>query len=133
MNDPSMNNILRWGIENSEASQNGATPNQPKTQLDPKALEAFFTGGIKSEADQMKEAMATIEHQQATLDQKRVAFEDLEMLLGSIDNANNLEPLQLWTRLIAQLDHEEAELRKGAAWCAGTAVENNPRAQERVS
>jgi hsp70-interacting protein len=34
--------------------------------------------------------------------------------------------------LVDQLDHEEAELRKYAAWCIGTAIENNPRAQERV-
>ncbi|PVI03909.1 putative Hsp70 nucleotide exchange factor [Periconia macrospinosa] len=131
MADPMMNNILRWGIENSEASQNSDTPAAARTQLNPAALQALF-GGMKSDAEQMKDAMKTIEDPNVALDEKETAFEDFEMMIQGIDNANNLEPLGLWTRLIDKFDHDEAVLRKWAVWCAGTAVENNPKAQERL-
>ncbi|CAI6333734.1 unnamed protein product [Periconia digitata] len=131
MADPMMNNILRWGIENSESSQTDGAPAAAKTQLNPAALQALF-GGMKSDAEQMKDAMNTIEDPKISTDEKEVAFEDFEMIIQGIDNANNLEALGLWTRLIEKLDHEEPVLRKWAAWCAGTAVENNPKAQERL-
>ena len=105
MADPMMNNILRWGIENSEASQNDGTPPAARTQLNPAALQALF-GGMKSEAEQMKDAMKIIEDPEVALDEKEGAFEDFEMMIQGIDNANNLEPLGLWTKLIEKLDHE---------------------------
>lgn len=132
MADPMMNNILRWGIENSEASQDNAAPAAARTQLNPAALQALF-GGMKSDSEQLKDAMNIIEDPKTTSEEKETAFEDFEMIIQGIDNANNLEPLGLWSRLVDKFDHEEPALRKWAAWCAGTAVENNPKAQERVS
>ncbi|KAF2640731.1 putative Hsp70 nucleotide exchange factor [Massarina eburnea CBS 473.64] len=134
MADPVMNNLLRWGIENSESSHDPNAPNAPpesRTQLNPAALQAFF-GGMKSDADHMKDSMNIIEDAGASNEQKEVAFEDLEMLIQGIDNANNMENLGLWSRLVDKFEHEEPSLRKWAAWCAGTAVENNPKAQERL-
>ncbi|KAF1961307.1 putative Hsp70 nucleotide exchange factor [Byssothecium circinans] len=131
MADPVMNNLLRWGIENSEASKDPNTPPEQRTQLDPAALQAFF-GGMKSDADRMKDAMNIIDDSASTTEQKEVAFEDFEMLIQGIDNANNMESLGLWSRLIDKFQHEESNLRLWAAWCAGTAVENNPKAQERL-
>jgi hsp70-interacting protein len=131
MADPVMNNLLRWGIENSEASKDDNAPAPARTALDPAALQAFF-GGMKSDADVMKDSMNIIEDADSTVEQKEVAFEDFEMLIEGIDNANNIENLGLWSRLVDKFSLEEASLRKWAAWCAGTAVENNPKAQERV-
>lgn len=39
----------------------------------------------------------------------------------------------MWTPLVGVLGDEEGELRLMAAWCVGTAVQNNEKAQERVS
>jgi hsp70-interacting protein len=80
----------------------------------------------------MKASMNTITSTDATLGNKLTAFDDLEQLIETIDNANNLEVLGLWTPLVQQLQNEEPELRRMAAWCIGTAVQNNPKAQERV-
>ena len=33
---------------------------------------------------------------------------------------------------LGQLDNEAADMRRMAAWCLGTAVQNNVQAQERV-
>ena len=43
-----------------------------------------------------------------------------------------MAPLGLWTPLLGLLENKEAEIRKMAAWCVGTAVQNNVQAQERA-
>lgn len=81
----------------------------------------------------MLRKMDIIMSDEHSLEDKVSAFDDFEMLIENLDNANNMENLGLWTKLVDQLEHEEDEIRKYAAWCTGTAVENNARAQERVN
>jgi len=90
--------------------------------------------GGPSQADLMREAMTIITSSdpEVTHDSKMIAFDNLEQLVENIDNANNMEPLGLWTPLLAQLNSPSAELRRMAAWCAGTTVQNNVKAQERL-
>lgn len=127
--DPGMNNLLKWSIENTVPSDPNAPP--PSRTLDTEALKALMGG--PSDAELMKESMAAIQSPDINLDDKLTAFDNLEQLVESIDNANNLESLGLWTPLIHQLSSEEAGIRMMAAWCVGTAVQNNIKAQERVS
>jgi hypothetical protein len=150
--DKNLNNLLRWGIENSAPATtngaNGATavtahsadsnasptasaaPRAPRSDLNPELLQALFGG--PSEAELMKAAMEVITDPSADLENKLVAFDNFEQLIESLDNANNMEPLALWTPLLSMLSHEEHELRRYAAWCVGTAVQNNARSQERL-
>lgn len=132
MTDPRLNNLLKWGIENSDVSRNDPSVQQnPSTNIDPEILRQVMGG--PSDADLMRQKMDIITSPEHALEDKVQAFDDFEMLIETIDNANNMENLKLWTKLAEQLDHEDAELRKYAAWCIGTAVENNPQAQQRVS
>ncbi|MCJ1285138.1 hsp70 nucleotide exchange factor fes1 [Xylographa opegraphella] len=127
--DPGMNHLLKWGIENSST----ATPSPdapPPRPLDPAILQAIFGG--PSDADLMKQSMDAILSPDITLENKLTAFDNFEQLIESIDNANNLEPLGLWTPLVELLKNEEGQLRRMAAWCVGTAVQNNEKAQERA-
>jgi hypothetical protein len=135
MADPRMQNLLKWGIENSEASRNDPNaPKDPARTLDPEALRELLTGmSGPSDAEMMLRKMDIIQDPSFSVEDRVSAFDDFEMLIENLDNANNMENLGLWSRLVEQLEHEEDELRKYAAWCAGTAVENNVRAQERVS
>ncbi|KAL2142078.1 hypothetical protein VTI28DRAFT_1591 [Corynascus sepedonium] len=159
--DKNLSNLLKWSIENSAPSSgvNGATavtthPSDNNssstptttataadtgatsrtapagTNLNPEVLSALFGG--PSDAELMRAAMEVIRDEQATLENKLIAFDNFEQLIESIDNANNLEPLALWTPLLATLEHDESELRRMAAWCVGTAVQNNVRSQERL-
>ncbi|MCJ1256852.1 hsp70 nucleotide exchange factor fes1 [Lignoscripta atroalba] len=66
------------------------------------------------------------------LEQKLIALDNLEQLIETIDNANNLQSLGLWTPLVSLLGDGEGEVRRLAAWCVGTAVQNNGGAQERL-
>ncbi|KAK4219527.1 nucleotide exchange factor Fes1-domain-containing protein [Rhypophila decipiens] len=112
------------------APSGGGATHRP---IDPAVLDALFGG--PSEADLMKAAIEVITSpasENVPLEQKLIAFDNLEQLIESLDNANNLEPLALWSPLLSVLEHEEAELRKMAAWCVGTAVQNNVKTQERL-
>jgi len=142
--DKNLNNLLKWSIENSKpqgttgvaAVDNGAgagaPTGTPSSDLTPELMAALFGG--PSEAELMKAAIELINDpdESVTLDQRLTAFDNFEQLIESLDNANNLENLQLWAPLLDLLEHEERELRLMAAWCVGTAVQNNVKTQERL-
>jgi len=92
MNDPGLNNLLKWGVS-------GGTET-----LDPKAaatLKTFLTGiQPKSEADIMREQMYVIlskdeEGEDTTPDEIDSAIDALEVAVGQIDNGHNLEVLRV--------------------------------------
>jgi hsp70-interacting protein len=142
MADPSqqqsLNELLRWGIENSASTQNGTTTQAPSAEstssrgLNPEIL-AQLLGG-PSDADRMKEAMSAIVAplDQVDIENKKTAWDNFEQLIENLDNANNMEPLGLWKPLVQQLSSSEAEMRKWAAWCISTAVQNNIKSQEKL-
>lgn len=131
----SLNQLLQWSIENSESSRDAAPTDQqrdPNRGLNSKMLSELLGG--PSDADRMREAMTAIvaPMDQVNLENKSIAWDNFEQLIEQIDNANNMESMGLWQPLIQQLDHEEGEMRKGAAACLNTAVQNNVKCQERL-
>ena len=130
---PGMNELLKWSVENSSTTANDPSAAPPTNRhLNPEALNALFGG--PSDADLMIASMQAIKSSdpEITLEDKLVAFDNFEQLIENLDNANNLQPLALWTPLLECLAHEEAEIRMMAAWCVGTAVQNNEKSQERL-
>lgn len=133
-----MNQLLKWSIENSES-----TRNEPTASTDPEAERPSGPGlsqeaiqslmGGPSDAELMKQSMDAIQSPDVALEHKLVAFDNFEQLIEIIDNANNMQALGLWTPLKEQLCHQDADMRRMAAWCLGTAVQNNQKSQERVS
>lgn len=120
-----MEKLLHWSIANAQGdSEAVARAGQP----DPKLLEQLFGGG-PDEPTLMKHAMAVISNPEATLENKLTAFDNFEMLIENLDNANNIENLKLWEPLIAVLDSTESELRAFALSVTGTAVQNNEKSQ----
>ncbi|PHH88781.1 hypothetical protein CDD83_7061 [Cordyceps sp. RAO-2017] len=135
MEDKRLNDLLRWSIENSETSRDdgAAAAAAPTTDLTPDVMAALMGG--PSDADLMRASMDIIGaplSEQVSLGDKLIAFDNLEQLIESLDNANNMASLGLWTPLLAQLDSDRAELRRMAAWCVGTAVQNNAGTQDRL-
>ncbi|KAF2671936.1 putative Hsp70 nucleotide exchange factor [Microthyrium microscopicum] len=130
--DRGLNEVLRWGIENSTTpnkSTDTTLPTQPARPLDPALLSALFGG--PSDADLMRSAMAAIKSPDVDLENKLIAFDNFEQMIENLDNANNIEALKLWEPLIEELGNAEAEIRALAAWCVGTAVQNNEKSQEK--
>jgi hsp70-interacting protein len=131
--DPGLNELLKWSVENSTTTANDLDTAPPSNRhLNPDALNSLFGG--PSDADLMKSSMSAIlsTDPEITLDDKLVAFDNFEQLIENLDNANNLSPLALWTPLLGCLSSEESEIRRMAAWCVGTAVQNNENSQERL-
>ncbi|KAM0691243.1 hypothetical protein Q7P36_010014 [Cladosporium allicinum] len=137
MNDPGLNRLLQWSVQNSAASRNDPTTVQtddvrePARALNPELLKQLMGG--PSEADLMKQAMHAIVAplDQCDLENKLIAWDNFEQLIEGIDNAKNMQPLGLWIPLVEQLDHEIPDMRAWAAHCLNTAVQNNPDCQER--
>ncbi|KAK3686699.1 hsp70 nucleotide exchange factor fes1 [Vermiconidia calcicola] len=134
----SLNQLLQWGIENSDASRNDSTTQATDQQRDPTrgpnaAALAELLGG-PSDADRMREAMSAIVApiDQVDLENKLIAWDNFEQLIEQIDNANNIESLGMWPPLLQQLDNPEPEMRKMAAWSMSTAVQNNVKCQEKL-
>ena len=128
---PAMNELLKWSVENSTAT--AADPNAPPPQtraLPADAMNVLFGG--PSDADLMKASIYAVQSTdpEVTIEDKVIAFDNFEQLIENLDNANNIEVLELWKPLLEFLGHEEKEIRKMAAWCVGTAVQNNEKSQK---
>ncbi|KAF2727904.1 Fes1-domain-containing protein [Polyplosphaeria fusca] len=127
MSNPALNGFLKWSLENSDASRKEGAP--AKTTLSPEMGRALFG---ESDADLMKKNMEVVESNEQDLENRVTAFENFEQLIESLDNANNLGILGLWTKLVDQLQNSEAQLRMYAAWCCGIAVQNNIKSQQQL-
>ncbi|KAI1853700.1 hypothetical protein JX265_003967 [Neoarthrinium moseri] len=128
-----LNDLLKWSIENSTKGEDNTTDTQvPLRTPNADAIKALLGG--PSDADLMVAAMTNITSPdpEITRESKLTAFDNLEQLIESLDNANLLAKLGLWTPLVELLGHDEAEFRLMAAWVVGTAVQNNPPCQERL-
>lgn len=144
MADPRLNDLLKWSIENSDASRQASNelprPGDPRQGINADALQALLGG--PTDADHMLEAMAAITSPEIGLDDKMTAFDNFHMLIEDLNNANNIENLSLqpenkekrglWDPLLELLAHEDAEMRRMAAWTVGTAVQNNERTQRKL-
>lgn len=122
-----MDKLLNWSI----AQQSGDKEAIERIgQPDPKMLAQLFGTG-PDEPTLMKQAMQVVAHPEATLEDKETAFDNFEMLIENLDNANNIENLKLWPLVISQLSADVPEsLRVYAASVIGIAVQNNPKSQE---
>ncbi|KAH6912019.1 adenyl-nucleotide exchange factor [Coprinopsis sp. MPI-PUGE-AT-0042] len=128
-----MQSLLRWSIENStpyDSDPNAPRPPPPRnSNLNPEIIDAILG---KPDAELMKEDMAVALDAEQSEDRRLEALDHLEMLIEQIDNANNLAALSLWEPLHGLLTSPTAssEIRVAALWVVGTALQNNPAAQD---
>ncbi|KAA1474088.1 nucleotide exchange factors-like protein [Dentipellis sp. KUC8613] len=123
-----MESLLRWGIQNTEpVDPANHTAPAPRKDLDPAILDAILG---RPDAEVMKEAMGKAIDTGLTEEQRITALDDMEMLVESIDNANDLEKLGIWEQLHTLITTDPSEkIKTQALWVIGTAVQNNPAAQ----
>ncbi|KAK9769155.1 putative Nucleotide exchange factor Fes1-domain-containing protein [Seiridium cardinale] len=130
--DKGLNDLLKWSINASTAKEDNTGPSPTVRTPNADAIAALLGG--PSDADLMMAAMANVTSTdpEITLESKLNALDNLEQLIESLDNANLLSKLGLWTPLLELLGHDESEIRRMAAWVVGTAVQNNAPSQERL-
>ncbi|KAJ3017140.1 hsp70 nucleotide exchange factor fes1 [Thoreauomyces humboldtii] len=122
---PTTSELLQWS---SAHSTPGAEPPVQREPIDPKWLEVIMG---KEDSARMKDCMVIISDTSISIDEREAAFDEFEMLVESLDNANDLRPLKLWKPLLDILSSDaEPKMRMFAAWVMGTAVQNNPKAQD---
>ncbi|KAJ3071830.1 hsp70 nucleotide exchange factor fes1 [Podochytrium sp. JEL0797] len=124
--------LLQWAVINKATKEEDAPartePMEPREPIDPKWIDIILG---KPDSVRMKECIVIIQDSTQSLEVKLQAFDELEMLVESLDNANNLRGIGLWRPIVDVLKSDpEAELRTFAAWVISTAVQNNPQAQQ---
>ena len=72
-----MENLLRWGLANSDTRDPNQPPPQPRTDLDPAIIDAILG---KSDAELMKEALAVAVDEKRDEDERIQALDDFEMV-----------------------------------------------------
>ncbi|KAH7100366.1 Fes1-domain-containing protein [Auriculariales sp. MPI-PUGE-AT-0066] len=121
-----MQSLLRWGIENSDPEQLREAQTAPRQPLDPAIIDHILG---KPDAVRMKESLEVAVDDTKTEDERVAALDELEMLIESIDNANDMTVLNMWTPLLSLLNSESDHLVVNTLWVLGTAIQNNPKAQ----
>jgi len=121
-----MESLLRWGIEHSTPGDSAAV--SERKDLDPAIID-YILG--KPDAQLMKEALEVALDVSKDEDKRIAAMDELEMLVESIDNANDLQKLRMWEPLhgLVGLPATTDGLRLQTLWVLGTALQNNPAAQ----
>lgn len=82
----------------------------------------------RSDVTRMKELM--LEVQSGDREVCLLALEELEGFVQGIDNANDLGPIGCWPILMKVVQSEEDDVKMNALWVIGTALQNNPKAQD---
>ncbi|KAJ2582865.1 hsp70 nucleotide exchange factor fes1, partial [Coemansia sp. RSA 1836] len=124
-----MDSLLKWAILNTATAGEDAPHDASRVapqKLDPAVIDAILG---KPASVQMTECMDAVEHKETPTAARIIALDDLEMLVGNIDNASNVEPLRLWPRLGTLYHDADAGVRAGALWVSATALQHNQRAQ----
>ncbi|CAO1624917.1 unnamed protein product [Jaminaea pallidilutea] len=133
-NNPNMDALLKWSMRNqdpnappaSEIAEQLAQGKRP--DLDPSVLDAMMG---KSEAQMMQEELAVAVNEKRSDDDRATALDNFEMLIESIDNANLITSMKMWQPLLALLSSTSSpQLQVATLWILGTAVQNNPSAQD---
>lgn len=124
-------NLAPNGANSNSNSNNDvagtAGSGKPKKALTSEMLDALMG---PSDAEVMKDKMRIALDEGEDVNERVFALDDFEMLIESIDNANNIEPLGLWPPLLGLLSAPQDAIIRAAAWVVGTAIQNNPKAQE---
>ncbi|PLW22885.1 hypothetical protein PCANC_09564 [Puccinia coronata f. sp. avenae] len=162
--DPKLNDLLHWATEHTRnpSTQNQPRPStavapvpfsespaplsitynpqessQPQNPTPLKKLDTGVLDAIlgRTDAVRMREAMGVFEDVNKSIHERCIAGEELEDLIQDLDNANDMEILGFWPKLINLLESNRSEgneddlIKFHACWICGTAVQNNPKSQ----
>ncbi|KAI8927264.1 nucleotide exchange factor Fes1-domain-containing protein, partial [Entophlyctis helioformis] len=103
--------LLQWSVLNTATAgedTTAATEPAQREPIDPKWVDVLLG---KGDALRMKECVETVANTDLSVDERIEAFDELELLVESLDNANDLRSLKLWAPIIAQLSSDIARLR----------------------
>jgi hsp70-interacting protein len=116
--------LLKWALENSGTPASG----DDGKELNSEKLAFLSSAFGPADSTKMKECVRCITDKQDATENKLIALDNLELLVESIDNACDVEKLNLWSPLLDVLN--DGELTCGVLWVVGTAAQNNRVVQD---
>lgn len=116
--------LLNWALENSGTPASG----DDSKELSSEKLAFLSSAFGPADSVKMRECVCCITDKQDTTENKMIALDNLELLVESIDNACDVEKLNLWIPLLDALNDEQ--LTCGILWVMGTAAQNNKVVQD---
>lgn len=116
--------LLKWALENSGTPGSG----DDNKELSSERLAFLNSAFDPADSVKMRGCIRCITDKQDTIENKLIALDNLELLVESIDNACDVEKLDLWNPLLDSLNNEE--LTCGILWIIGTAAQNNGIVQD---
>ena len=105
--------FLKWALENSGTPASG----DDRKELNSEKLAFLSSAFGPADSVKMRECVRCITDKQDTTENKLIALDNLELLVESIDNACDVEKLDLWSPLLDVLNDEE--LTCGILWVDG--------------
>ncbi|KAG8942760.1 hsp70 nucleotide exchange factor fes1 [Tulasnella sp. 424] len=122
-----MRDLLAWSTEHQTSPDDpNYVPPRPLQELDPGLVDMILG---KPDAVRMRDAMAVAVDESKSEEERVVALDDLELLIESLDNANDMEVLKLWEPILNLTTSPLPAISAQALWVVGTAVQNNPKSQ----
>lgn len=120
--------LFEWAVSHTNPQDRPSQSTNPPT-LDEELVEAILG---KSEAKRMKECVEFASNPANPLPDRLSLLDELEMLVESIDNANDVDHMSLWPSIFTLLTSLESDSKVKAAtlWVIGTAAQNNPTVQQ---
>ncbi|POW05605.1 hypothetical protein PSTT_09546, partial [Puccinia striiformis] len=114
-------------------------PHQPSQASVPSTHKKLDTGVLdailgRTDAVRMREAISIFEDPKKSIHERCNAGEELEDLIQDLDNANDMEVLGIWPKLMTLMESntsggnskDDDLIKFHACWICGTAVQNNP-------
>lgn len=127
----SQSELLQWGITNQQTSESlqklDEDAKESVSKFEPQKLDSKWVDIILGRSDAIRIKELILEIQLPSTDTALLALEELEGFVQSIDNANDLRPLNAWPVLFESLKLNV--LVKDVLWVIGTALQNNEKAQ----
>ncbi|EGG00066.1 uncharacterized protein MELLADRAFT_79345 [Melampsora larici-populina 98AG31] len=99
---------------------------EPIKKLDTSILDTILG---RTDAIRIKELINVFENLEVQIEERIQAGEGLEELVQDLDNANDLEVLGVWPKLIKLLEEPNDQIQFYTCWIIGTSVQNNPKSQ----
>ncbi|KAG8891698.1 hsp70 nucleotide exchange factor fes1 [Tulasnella sp. 408] len=122
-----MRDLLAWSTEHQvPPTDPNYVPPRPLGELDPGLIDMILG---KPDAVRMRDAMAIAVDESKSEDDRVTALDDMELLIESLDNANDMEVLNLWRPILNLATSPLPAISAQALWVVGTAVQNNPKSQ----
>ncbi|KAG9030340.1 hsp70 nucleotide exchange factor fes1 [Tulasnella sp. UAMH 9824] len=119
-----MRDLLAWSTEHQVAPDDpNYVPPRPLQELDPGLIDMILG---KPDAVRMRDAMAIAVDESKSEEDRVTALDDMELLIESLDNANDMEVLKLWEPVLNLATSPLPAISAQALWVALKAALEDP-------